>query len=354
LLPALGVLLKRGRNIVVSDFLAGALAAWMLVSSYFNGGFRPYVGAEAIEFLGAYLVGRAFVFGPSNLRTFVKALRQITVAVIALALLDFLARRNITLDVFGIPHGAQERYGSVRATSVFENAEHYGTFCVGAAAIFLYSERGIYRVLYVGLSFLGCALSLSSGPFIGLGIVMMLFFYDSMMKQRPWRWKALVTIVAGFFLIIFLFVARPLERFLVHFTLDPQTGFFRLSTWNAALPLIGESPFIGFGLIELQAGDAQAYLWSVDCLWLVEALRYGLPAVILLILTMFSPILRRRRMSAFGPSMYHDATGFSLAIVAIGIIGLTVHIWNGPWLFLSLCVGIRVSLAECERAQQAI
>jgi hypothetical protein len=56
----------------------------MLISSALNGGFKIYVGAEALEFLGAYLVGRAFVFGPSNLRTFVKALWRVTVVIIAL------------------------------------------------------------------------------------------------------------------------------------------------------------------------------------------------------------------------------------------------------------------------------
>src|ERR1700733_4555138 len=41
--PALIILLKRERNRVASDFFAVGLAAWMLGSSYLNGGFRPYV-----------------------------------------------------------------------------------------------------------------------------------------------------------------------------------------------------------------------------------------------------------------------------------------------------------------------
>ena len=49
--------------------------------------------------------------------------------------------------------------------------------------------------------------------------------------------------------------------------------------------------------------------------------------------------------------MYDAPTGFSLAIVAMGLIGLTVHFWDAPWLFLSLCVGIRASLGEYERQQ---
>lgn len=351
--PALIILLKRERNRVASDFFAVALAAWMLGSSYLNGGFRPYVGAEALEFLGAYLVGRAFVFGPSNLRTFVNALRQITVVLIALAVVDLLSGRNITMEIFGImsekTSTGNYRMGLIRASSVFEGAEHYGTFCVAAASIFLYSERGIRRVLYVGLSFFGCALALSSGPFMGLAIVTAIFSYDHIFKQYSWRWKALTTIVAGFILILFLILDHPILQIIVHLTLDPQTGYFRLGTWQTVLPLIDEFPITGHGFSQIAAsGDALMFLSSVDCLWLVEALRYGLPAVILLILTMLSPLLRTRRISTFGLGMDNVPTGISLAIVVIGLIGLTAHFWDATFLFLNLCVGIRASVAEYE------
>jgi hypothetical protein len=349
LAPALGILLKRRRNRVTSDFFAVALVAWIAISSLFNGGFRPYVGAEALEFLGAYLVGRAFVFGPSNLRTFVKALRRITIILVALALLDILTRRNITLDFFGIPHYPQERSGLVRAASVFEGAEHYGTFCVAAAAIFFYSELGIRRVLYVSLCFLGCAFSLSSGPYMGLAIVTAIFLYDRVLKQCSWRWKALTIAIAGLILVIFLISDHPLAWILAHLTLDPQTGWFRLGTWQYALPLVELSPFAGYGLTRLgDSTDALLFLWSVDCVWLIVALRYGIPAVILLVLTMCSSILRRRRISTFDPDTYFVKTGFSLAIVAMGLVGLTVHFWDAIWLFLSLCIGIRASLGEYE------
>jgi hypothetical protein len=315
----------------------------MLVSSALNGGFRPYVAAEAIEFLGAYLVGRAFVFGPPNCQTFLEALKPITGVIIALALLDTLSGRYITLDSFGVPNFWIARFGLVRASSVFEGAEHYGTFCVAAASLFLYSERGIRRALWVSLSLFGCALSLSSGPLLGLGILMTLFSWDRILKRHSWRWKTLTAIIAAFVLSICIFSDHPIEWALIHFTLDPQTGFFRLETWNHALPLIGESLFVGHGLVQLGgSGDALMYLTSVDCLWLLEALRYGLPAVILLGITMFSPLLTRTSiLRSCGVQ-----TGFSLTIIIMAMIGLTVHFWDATWLFLNLCVGIRASLAE--------
>src|ERR1700731_881583 len=47
-------LLKRGRRSVASDFFAVAFVIWILLSSVLNGGFKPYVAAEALEFISAY------------------------------------------------------------------------------------------------------------------------------------------------------------------------------------------------------------------------------------------------------------------------------------------------------------
>jgi O-Antigen ligase len=358
LVPAAFGILSRGRTRVTSDFFAVAFALWILASSALNGGFRPYVGAEALEFLGSYLVGRAFIFGPSNLRIFVTALTRTITVIVALALLDTLSGRHFTLDSLSISSAESQyitandyRLGLVRASSVFEGAEHFGAFCVAAASIFYYSERGIRRTLWIGLSFLGCLLSLSSGPFMGFGIVTALFFYDRALKQNSWRWKALVTVIVGLILMLSLVSNDPVSWLLVHMTFNPQTGFVRLGQWDATLPLIESSPLIGHGFIDF---GKSVYIISVDNIWLVEALHYGLPAAILLFLTMFSPLFTRRKLTVSDPSKSNVRTGFSLAIVVMGIIGLTVHFWDAPWLFLSLCMGIRASLAEYELSRLAI
>jgi len=229
LVPALIVLKKSGRSGVASDFFAVSLFTWMLISSALNGGFKLTVVAEALEFLGAYLIGRAFFFGPSNLQAFVQALKGITVAVIALGLLDTLSWRNVTLDSFGIPPPLSQlatnyRFGLMRATSVFENAEHYGTFCAAVAPIFLYSERGIRRILYVGLCFFGCAFALSSGPLMVLVITTALFSYDRILKHDSWRWKIVMSIVGALMLAISLVHEHPKEWIISHLTLDAQSG----------------------------------------------------------------------------------------------------------------------------------
>ena len=301
LLPALAVLSERGRAWVTSDFFAVALAIWMLASSALNGGFRPYVGAEALEFLGSYLVGRAFIFGPSNLQIFITALTRTTVVVVGLGLVDTLSGTHVTLDSLGIAGESSQyitandyRLGLVRASSVFEGSEHFGTFCVAAASIFFYSVRSAQRKIWLSVSFLGCALSLSSGPLMGLCVVVALFSYDRILRRNSTRWKALLTLIAGFLVALFAVSSDPISWLLVHMTFNPQTGFVRLGQWDAAAPLVGSSPFIGHGYIDF--GDSFYLSNGIDCIWLVEALHYGIPGVVLLLLTMLSSFFSKGKI----------------------------------------------------------
>lgn len=352
--PCVVSVLKNGRRFVGSDGFAVALVIWILTSSTLSGGFKPYVAAEALEFISAYLLGRAFILGPANFEMFIRALKVIIFVVVAFSLLDTFSGRHVTMDSFGLTpeqsllNGKNEyRFGLVRAASLFIGPEQNGTFCVMAACIFLYAERGLKRGLYVGVSVFGCLLALSSGPIMALALISSLFVYDKCMQSYPWRWRLVVGMTIVFVLAVTIVSDHPVEWILVHMTLDPQTGFFRLGMWNYAIPLLGQSPLIGYGLVQLGASDeARLYLWSIDCIWLVEALRYGLPAAILLFLTIFWSSFGKNKQISFNRSGGDVSTGLTLAFVAFSFIGLTVHFWDGSWLFLNLCVGVRASLVE--------
>ena len=99
LVPALVTLFRRDRARVSSDYFAFVGASWMLVATAFNDGFKPYVAAEALEFLGAYLIGRAFFVGRPAVETFVRVFKAIVVIVILLALLDTVSGRDVTREL---------------------------------------------------------------------------------------------------------------------------------------------------------------------------------------------------------------------------------------------------------------
>ncbi len=91
-----------------------------------------------------------------------------------------------------------------------------------------------------------------------------------------------------------------------------------------------------------------AELYSVDCVWLALALRFGLPAIVFLFLANVTALLPTGQSSNRDddPSLAPMSTAFSLILVMFMFIGLTVHYWNYMWIFWGVCIGIRASLRE--------
>ncbi len=147
LLPAVFTLLQKGRRLLPCDFLVMAMAIWIPAAAVNVGGTASLSssGAESIEFLGGYLIARAFFFGAPALRAFIDVLKVLTVAAIIVAMADSASGRLLVHEILGsimgvAPIDAQARMGLVRATSTFDHAILFGAFCAVVGAILLYAE----------------------------------------------------------------------------------------------------------------------------------------------------------------------------------------------------------------------
>lgn len=358
LLPAPLFLFKKGRRPVLCDFFAFAMSAWIIGVTLFAGRYGSLSSAAAmvIEFLGGYVVARAYLFGRPALGVFVQTLKIVIGIMIAIAVLEHLTGRLITNDIVSALSGqqlkttAEVREGWVRAISTFPHPILYGTFCVVAGVIFLYAERSASsRTFYVALCFFGCALAMSSAPLLSFFIAISVYCYGKVMKPYSWRWKALASIIGACLVAIFLLTNNPTSWIVEHMTLDPSTGYFRKAAWQRALYNIDLSPLTGYGFDEV--GDPNEFFdrASVDSVWLVLALRFGYPVMILLLLTNVSSFYGFGRKTAGrtnSPYMDNMRTAFTLAVVVFMLAGLTVHYWNAIWIFWGVCIGIRASLQE--------
>jgi uncharacterized membrane protein len=92
---------------------------------------------------------------------------------------------------------------------------------------------------------------------------------------------------------------------------------------------------------------------SIDAVYLVEMLRYGIPLVVFLVLSIYASFFSTVSNSSTDDHMARIRLGFSCAIVIVSIIGLTVHFWNSIWIFFSLCIGIRASFVEFEARRRS-
>ncbi|MDR3437642.1 hypothetical protein [Telmatospirillum sp.] len=363
LAPAFLRMFRKGRHLVWCDLFTSLASAWMIVSILIAGSYDSMSSTVAIvlEFWGAYAVARGFIFGRQAIEAFVKMLKPVVVIVVAFAVLDQLAGiwvlNAVIGPLVGVPLGwvPEFRGGFVRATSIFPHPILYGTFCAVAAAVFLYARQRVF----VGLSLFGCVLAMSSAPFMVSFIVIAVYGYDIVFNRFNWRWKAFTAVVALFFAIIYGVTNNPTSWVISHLTLDPSTGYFREATWDRAFYNIGLSPLTGYGFGDIGDPVVKEFFdnASVDAVWLVLALRFGIPVVPLLLLANISSYYggagKQRIGRAQDAYMSNVRTGFTIAVWVLMLAGLTVHYWNSLWLFWGLCLGIRAGFQERGAEQQA-
>jgi hypothetical protein len=353
LIPAIIRLFQRGGRILLSDFFAFATGAWMVgLAVYVDSAKLSSTCAEALEFVGGYFVARGLFFGPSGLAMFIRVLRSFAFLAIFAAVADIVSGRwivpEILSPIFNVPPLApQYRSGLVRAISTFSHPILFGVFCSLVATVLLYSESNARRrLLYVGVCLFGCVVSQSSAALLAVAIAVAIYAYDGLMNRYPWRWSALSLVTLSLFSVVLVSTNNPLGWILSHLTLDPESGYFRLLIWDAALDRISQAPFTGFSFSSL---DNDILDSTIDAAWLVFSLRFGVPMIVLLFLTSVTALLpcgKNSKTLLNKSYMGNVSTAFTVVVVLFMFTGLTVHFWNYMWIFWGICLGIRASLRE--------
>lgn len=352
--PAIVIMSRSWRKIALADVMSIATAAWIIIAASLVGGEGTLssAAAESLEIFGGFIAARAFIFGPNALHEFVRVLKVLMIVTIIFAITENLSGKLLVHDfvasIFGVtPPDPQYRNGVLRAMATFDHAILFGAFCCATGIIILYAESSpTKRAAYVALCAFGCFLSLSSSSLLSLSFALFAYTYDRTMQRYSWRWSAFCALVALPVVGLFAVSANPLDWLIAHLTLDPESGYFRELIWHAAFERLDESPWIGFGFNPLDSDILDA---TVDSVWLVFALRFGLPMIVLFLLsnlTTFLAVKRGRVDSHRDLFMERMSTAFTMVLVTFMFIGLTVHFWNYMWIFWGVCIGIRASLRE--------
>jgi hypothetical protein len=351
-LPAL-VTLTQGvsqgrRHLLATDILMILASAWMMLAALESASSVSIVptGSDILDLFGSYVLARAYIFGNPAVATFIRALKCVIVVVVACALAEMISGRYLISNLLD-PMQTGVRFGLVRAASTFVHPILYGTFCSIATTLLLYSEHNrLRRVFFVSIAVLGALLSLSSAPLMSLTFVLFFYFYDVFMSQYRWRWKVLWAIIFSNLGLVFIVSNAPIAWIISHLIFDSENGYYRLGTWYAAIDQMGLSPIFGFGFYGI---DVEYLNRTIDAVWLVIGLRYGLPTIIFFLLAnifSFWRIETNGNGKAVALPLDLVRTGFTAALVVFMFVGLTVDFYDSMWMFWGLCVGIRASLQE--------
>lgn len=355
-------LTRGGFVLVASDIIVPLMCGWMIAVCQQHQGAAGLIGngaITAVEFLFSYLIARMLFGTPAGLAQFARVLQIIVVLMIGTALLDTLtgkyfiaelgrslSRTTSDIDLPQISY----RMGLARAMGSLEHPILLGVFFVDAAILLYFATENItLRAVRLGLCLFGTALAMSSAPLLGFGFFVVAAISDRVLARFRWKW-ALVGFAVIYLIALFCFmVDDPLAFLIKNFTFDPQTGKFRLLIWQWVGVNMHHSPWIGIGFDDWMRDENMPT--SVDSLWLLQALRYGYPATILLGLSCLSggiSILAQPARRRISPLIRSMSLGANIVLFAMAFLALTVHFWGATWDLMALVIGIRAGLTESE------
>ena len=337
---------------VASDLFVPLTAFWMFIGPTVTEGLGDalrHSGPVVLEYLISYLATRTLLSGHRSSLIFVTWLCVVIAAVVADALLDPITGRYITQELCGQITGYTAvgynsdnfRFGLLRATGPVEHPILFGF--VSAIGLLLAATLKIrWRKLCIAACALGVVMSFSSAPQQSVLLGFCLLLYGRVFAGLRSKWLLIGVALASALAILFISTPTPFGHIFNLTAINPETAYFRLYVWNMIGPVVLQNPYFGV------PDGSYGYEGSVDSLWLVLAMVYGVPCGILTAMSMIGCCSRPTGVSRAGLSEEETKLGTTLGIIIFMTIymGFTVHFWGEVWILIGLLMGVRAHLGE--------
>jgi hypothetical protein len=358
ILPILVYVLKNCRlgSIDVLMLLYGTWAAICItVNQGFPGGIEP-AGSHFIEVAGSYFLARAAIQTVADFRYWAKLTFICVCLLLPAALAEFFTGVPVILEFFRkfmFVHSnviMPTRLGFDRVQAVFDHPILYGVFCAGtfSSSVLLVPSKpnGFGKHVAGFIVVTSTFLSLSVGAYLNLLWQLAMMAWNRILKSMAGRWKLLLGLCIFSYVTIDVISNRtPFEVFISYFTFDISSSYMRVIQWRWGLAELYRNPIFGLGLFNDWIRPHFVQL-SVDNFWLLRAMRFGFPGVILLVLLAFTCA---RVIAKCINSSNSFLAAASLAQLS-GLIGscvslVTVDIWGGSQVLFFFSLGAIASLA---------
>jgi hypothetical protein len=193
--------------------------------------------------------------------------------------------------------------------------------------------------------------SLSAGAWLMLGLQIALAAWDRITRGLPGRWAILGVAFIGVLVVVSMLSNRsPVKVFISYASFSAQSSYNRILIWEYGTAEVARHPLLGIGL-----GDWVRAPWmsaSMDNFWLVVAVRYGLPALIFLVLAILIIAAAQRPRSNVTQEWANCRLAWISTMAAIALAACTVHLWNNTFGFFMFMLGAGAWLADRPRPQR--
>jgi hypothetical protein len=324
----------------LADGLVVLHAIWAFVALLIAHGTAAieFAGIYAVEALVPYLLARAYIRTAADFVSFAKFM-----ALVILVLAPWGIYEAITHNILrNPPDQPLPRWGLARAYGPFEHPILYGVFCASMFGIVFYALKGqvsrLSRYLRLGAIASGTFFSLSAGPLMALAAQIGLITWNRVLSKIKHRWLLLAAGAVGAWTVVSILSPRtPIHVFISNFTFNRQTGYMRIAIWDYGSAEALRHPWFGIGM-----GEWTRPAWmapSVDNFWLLEAMRYGMPALLFLAVALAVLMLQAARTPHADEHVRNCRTGWMVTMFGLILAGATVHYWNATFCLFMFLLG---------------
>lgn len=310
------------------------------------------VGSAAVEFLGGYLIARAFIRTPDQFEHLIKALLFLIIILLPFGIPEMFSGHPIIPAFFEQLPGIgsvedidnPKRMGLERVQNVFAHPIHYGLFCSVAFTLLLLGLHGrmslMKRLLGCCVIFIGVFISLSSGALLAIILQVGLIAWALIFAKVKRKWLLLLGLFVLAYVVVDILSNRtPMKVLMTYATFSAQTAYYRANINEWGWYNVEQNPIFGLGL---RNWIRPAYMQkgSVDNFWLVMAMRYGLPGATLLILGYFIGLFKiGLRDLSFSPRVTRLRLAWMITLCGLSFTMTTVHVWTAMYSFVFFIYG---------------
>jgi hypothetical protein len=302
-----------------------------------------------VETFGSYLLARVYVANYNQFLKFVKFLAGTLLLLFPFAMIETLGHTNLILlalnklghSYYIVDIGA--RMGLYRSQVVFEHPILWGVFASSMFGIIVYtlgSGRGLaLRGFYTIVAFAATISSVSSGALVSLAVQIILMTWDKVTQGIKNRWRILSAIAIAMYVTVDLLSNRtPFQVFITYLTFSAQSSYNRVNIWTFGTAEVWRHPFFGIGMGDWERPRFMSA--SMDNFWLVTAVRYGLPSLILLSCGIIGLMRRMGKAKLLSTAMESGRLGLMTTYVGLIFSGCTVHYWNSMYCWVMFLFGL--------------
>ena len=163
------------------------------------------------------------------------------------------------------------------------------------------------------------------------------------------RWKLLICLLLCLYVLIEIVAKRSALTIIVSFFLfDPASYWYRRFIWDFGSATALNHPLFGVGL-----NDWERPFWmpntTLDNFWLFEAIRSGIPAVSLLLLTLCSVMLAVGFKKDLDDRVAEYRAAYLIALIFFFLAGWTGHFWGNLFVLFIFLIGSGVWIMDAQK-----